>query len=422
MVAEQTAGRREIAADGYIDLLASEDCPKSVYVQEFIQDQLILCLLFSYRLDELLEILKKEESRETPRRTIPIVNINSCQIASMIKYEDDKDRSVADLSGWETLEPTKDFGNDFSYYSLICLTESTLVKSCFPGHIFNNNLSEQCFEIIHNSLHECLRTKSRENLDHLTLLNHMCHKLSKHNQNREIISLESLCVDKSVATITLMRILTWTELFEDMNNSAGGPQSTDIRLNLSSRQRKEGNLRFCKNELTKFFKKSDYAKRLNLIDKLDVDSVQEKFIKSENIADVTIWDENISRGVYETCKLMYCSPKQKNQAIQLAASAALGICNRLKAGIETPQLKERAARVLLTLSEWLLLENDTIITSDQNSSLVHLLATLPDITPHPDESTPAAIPIIDASVGKLIQHGIKQCPDLTKAWGALGNW
>lgn len=421
MVAEQAAGRREFAADGYIAILASEDCPKSIYVQEFIQDQLILCLLFSYRLTELLEILKKEESRETPRRTIPIVNINSLQIESMIKYEDNKDRSIVDLSGWETLDTTK-IGNDFSYYSMICLTESAIAKACFPGYELNTNLSESCFKIIHNSLHECLRTKSREHLDHLTLLNHMCYKLTKHNQDRETINLQSLCIDKSVATITLMRVLTWTELFEGINNSSGGPQSTNIRLNLSSRQRKEGNLQFCKNELNKFFKTCDYAKRLKIIDKLNVESVQEKFIKPENIADITIWDENISRGVYETCKFMYCSPKQKNQAIQLAAATALGICNRLRAGIETPQLKERAARVLLTLSEWLLIENDTIITSDQNSSLVHLLATLPDITPHPDEATPAAIPIIDSSVGKLIQHGIKQCPDLTKAWGALGNW
>lgn len=422
MVAEQTAGRRETALDGYKAILASSDCPKSIYVQEFIHDQIVLCLLFSYRFHDLYDILIKEESRETPRRTIPILNINSSQVRAMIKYDEDPaDRSISDLSNWESLDEVKDCVSDFSYYTTLCLAESAIFKACFPGFLFTNELANNCFEIIHNSLHECLRTKSREHLEYLTFLNHVCHKLTKFSQDRGTVDLQSLCINKSFGSIPLVRLLEWIELFEGIN-SVGSDFSIKMRLDLASRQRKEGNLQFCKTELSKFFKKCDYAKNDNLLDKFDVDMVQEMFTKSEIVANTNIWDANMSRGVYETCKLMYCSPKQKNRAIQLASSTTLGICNRLNAGEKESELKERAARILLTISEWLLLENDTIITSDQNSSLVHLLTTLPDIRPHPDEATPAAIPIIDASVGKLIQHSLKQCPELAKAWYALGNW
>jgi serine/threonine-protein kinase SMG1 len=86
-------------------------------------------------------------------------------------------------------------------------------------------------------------------------------------------------------------------------------------------------------------------------------------------------------------------------------------------------LKEKAARYLLKLSEWLQCEHETLITEDLDSPLSRLVTGLPEVRPPFASPTIAAfIPVRDAAVGKLLQNSCEQFPELAKVWGAFGAW
>lgn len=132
LAAEQTAGHKEVAADGYLVLLkenddSKEDAKLHPHIRDFIVDMTTMCLLYSGKLEMLHTFLKHEEHRPEQRSTIPIVSINSKQVESMMMFDKTSDPNVLNLSSWETLQLDKNVPSDFSCHKMVNLTENTLV-------------------------------------------------------------------------------------------------------------------------------------------------------------------------------------------------------------------------------------------------------------------------------------------------------
>lgn len=332
--------------------------------------------------------------------------MTSRQVECMIEWEETQTCDITTLTEWDCLEIDRDIRNDFSYYRLISLAENTLGKSVFTEETVDEKLIDLSSDVFHSALQECLRTKSKEHLNTITVLNHLCYKVMNVKQGKST-DFSSVYIDKSYGSSILCSILGWIMGF-GINWDINKDFENKIRLDVVSMSRKEGNLIMCNRELNRFFAKSKYE--------FTVDNLTAKLTDDLILKDTEIFDELTSAGLYETSKLLYVTQNRKEDAIQLAVSTTIGIKNRLKI-IESPKLNERSSRILLTLSEWI--QQEPEITG---TPLINFLNNLDEITPNSDETVPSIIPSIDSAVGKLIQNSVKQCPELAKAWGALGAW
>lgn len=336
--------------------------------------------------------------------------MTSKQVECMIEFDETQLLDLSVLTEWDCLEVDRDIRNDFSYYRLISLAENTLGKVIFTKDAVVDQSLDLCFDVFNSALQECLRTKSKEHLNNITVLNHLCHQVYD-LKNGKTVDFSSICIDKSYGSSILFSILTWLSGFNiGMQLNDGNVLENKIRLDVVSMSRKEGNLKMCNRELDNFFSKTKYD--------FKVENLTMKLTDELILKDIEVFDEITSTGLYESCKLLYVTPNRKEDAIQLAVSTTIGIKNRLTI-IESSssKLNERSSRILLTLSEWI--QQEPEITG---TTLINFLNNLDEITPNSDETVPSIIPSIDSAVGKLIQHSVKQCPELAKAWGALGAW
>lgn len=288
-----------------------------------------------------------------------------------------------------------------------------------------------CYAVVHSGLQECLRTRSREHLNHLAILNHICHKVTQRNGGHTYR--KDLCVDKTFGSIALMRLLNWSNYF---NSSTYNDKklNVDLSLHVCSMNRKEGNLTYCRQQLETFFSQTGVVEKLECnVEGLNsnVDTICAYLTMNESETD--IWDKNMVRGVYETSKWMYCSPEKREAALQFTAantSSIMNIKNFADMNVsdrDLPSFRQSVSRSMLKISEWLQPEAEKILTSNSESPLVRLVTSLDDIRLRNGQSydTPGLktlITPIDLAVGKLICNSINHSPDLAKSWGAYGNW
>lgn len=426
---EQAAGHRETAIAGYRAILESADEPKlDRHVRDFIADQLSMCYYFQNQWADMRDFHKSEEDRPVPRVTIPLMSVTSTQLQYTIDYLETQDRSLLNLSNWEVLDKNTEINNDFSYHKLLSLVENSLCRNFIFADEYDEELSQMCFSIIHNSLQECLRTKSREHLNNLTILNHIAYKMT---QLRKIgkKNIQAICVDRIFGSATIMRLLSWSDVFIGQLSETDNQLTMDLRLVVCSMSRKEGNLKLCERTLEIFFENIGLAKHFGNVDgTMKMSEICEQFVKPNVALDATIWTPNMIRGVYETAKWMYCTTEKKDAAIQFSASTVIGICKKITGNPSEDddmllEIRKKSARCLLTLSEWIQGEHEKLLTNDLKSPLTRLVQSLADVRPNIENTgAQSIIPIVDMAVGKLIKYSIKQCPDMAKSWDALGNW
>lgn len=436
LLSEQANGHLETAAAGYKNILANLDESKhDSHFREFIFDQLTLCLANAQEWQELYEMLHSEEARNTPRATIPLLSINSKQIENFIEYQKSKDAAVLEMSDWEVLNnDSNGIANDFSYHRLLSLTENTITNMSIESqnrHIYNTELERSCFEIVQSGLQECLRTRSREHLNNLVVMNHICHKVANRNRSGERENTHSLCVDKSIGSTVLTKLLNWSEYFDNVTE-IGEQINLDLQLDVCSMTRKEGNLTHCRKQLEIFFEKINFGPLIGCVES-KLDAICERLINcvDEQPWDMNIWNKNTVRSVYEMGKWLYSHADKKETAIQFAAAQSITIRNSLEfiRGTEDePLIQQRFARNFLNLAEWLQFENEEFLTESANKPIGKLINSLDDIRfrninlNYEREELTSILSPNDIAIGKLLSQSIQQCPNLSKAYGAYGNW
>lgn len=100
------------------------------------------------------------------------------------------------------------------------------------------------------------------------------------------------------------------------------------------------------------------------------------------------------------------------------AHAILGINNRLAINEDSnpAKLKERCVKFQLKLSEWIQQEGEKALDSDVFKSVEGIL-----LNDDPGKKS-AMMSSNDFFIGKLLNNGVKKCPDMAKAWSNFGNW
>lgn len=415
MAAEQAAGHREIAADGYTKILRDEQFEPQIY--DFINDQRKISLYFAGDFDALYTIVSEEQNRYFKPQNIPVLTVTAEQVAAYVKYDNTKDPSALhDLSQWEVLETGSEVSNNFSVHRMVSLTENTINCSILTRDFHSDEKLRICWDVTHTLLQECHRTGSQEYLLFLNLLNHLAHKYAEHKDVNGFKDIGSLEIQKKFGSLTMFLIAAWSEFFDDYSQK-GEQQSIELKLDLVTCARKELNYRQCVRELKRVYKKVEYAEHVGF--PIDSDSLD--VIKGFLMApprSPKVWSVNVARTAYEHCKMLYIAQSQHAEAIQFAASSACGINHRLSSTEfeASEKLKQQCVKFYMKLSEWIQCEPDDIL-ADLDSPLNFLVRSVND-EDHVDDK----MPLIDAAVGKLLQSGAKKCPEMVKVWSALGSW
>lgn len=431
MFSEQAAGHLETAVTGYKSILiSSEESKVDPHIRDFLADQLIWCLYNAQQWLELRDFLLKEESRTIQRATIPLLSISSAQMNDIIEFSNSDNNAIIELSDWKTLDSPTNASNNFSYNRVISITENTICKLCLLPSNENNNLKEKCIAVVHSGLQECLRTRSKEHLNNLTILNYICNKLLERTQSVGEYR-NSFGVDKCFGSITLMHLLNWSNYFDPKSAA-----NIDLLLDVCSMSRKENNLSYCRQQLQIFFNKMRILDVLNCDSDGNIATTTDKLelicshMTNNDLSSAGIWNSHMVRGVYETSKWMYCVPDKKESAIQFTSANTISIQNYLRENNDSNELKlvqQSVARSLLKLSEWIQPESEKILTLNSAVPLVRLVNSLDDIRlrngqPYDTPGIKSISSSVDLAVGKLISSSIKQCPEWAKSWGAYGNW
>lgn len=413
--AEQAAGHREIAADCYTKILKEEKLEPAVY--DFINDQRKISLMFAGDFEAVYTVVSEEEANYFKPSTTPILTITADQMASYVKYDRTKDPAVLhDMTLWETLETAPNVSSNFSVHKMISLTENTLAFGMLGQGCYNTNAS--CWEILHTLLQECNRTGSQEYLVYLNFLNHVTHKVSERYSKSGFKNIQSLEVHKKYGSLTIFLAASYSDFFDDYSD-VGERQSIELRLDLVSSARKESNYRQCIRELKKVYQKIEYAEHVGFPpEPRSLDFIKNYLMSPQNMENAKVWTETVTRTVYEHSKFLYIANNQHSDAIQFAASAALGINNRLLSDElhSSEKLIRQCVKFYLKLSEWIQCEPEDLLDCSSATPLKCLVDSITNVKI--DEK----MPLIDAAMGKLIQKGVEKCPEMPKAWSALGAW
>jgi PI-3-kinase-related kinase SMG-1 len=121
----------------------------------------------------------------------------------MIKYETSKDPNVVNMSDWEILDATVEVSNEFSAHKMIGMVENTLRCAILKKKDNLEQTISLCNDVVHSFLQQTLLTRSKEYLNQLTILNHICQKLATEGFESDS-SWKSLYVDKRNGSLTLM--------------------------------------------------------------------------------------------------------------------------------------------------------------------------------------------------------------------------
>jgi PI-3-kinase-related kinase SMG-1 len=415
MAAEQAAGHREIAADGYAKVLRDEKLESKIY--DFVADQRRCSLLFTGSLVELHDVLLEEENQNYKPSNIPILTITKEQVASIIKYDKTKDMdALDDMFLWETLEDEGNVPNNFSVHNLLSRTENTLALAIIQKGNINHEKQKTSWEILHTLMQESVRTSSQEYLILLNVLNHMAHKYKLVIDNESSVNIESLEIDKKYGSLTMFFVSIYGE-FLDACSEKGEQQNINLKLDLVASARKELNFRQCTRELSAVYRCIEYSEHIGLPIEQELPSIKEFLMSPRNMETGKIWSENVSRAIYEHCKMLYVAKNQHFDAIQFGSTAALGIKSRLSSVESNENLNQLCVKFYNKIAEWIQNEPGESLLSDESSPLKLLVQSIND-----KEYIDDNMPLLDGAVGRLLQSGVKQCSEMPKAWSSLANW
>ena len=85
--------------------------------------------------------------------------------------------------------------------------------------------------------------------------------------------------------------------------------------------------------------------------------------------------------------------------------------------VNTENLNKFCVKFYMKIAEWVQNESEELLEQQAAKPLKMLVHSIND-----EEYIDDKMPLIDAAVGKLLQSGVKQCPQMPKVWSSLANW
>ena len=437
---EEAAGRHESAADSYKILLEEQILSKQddetkakktegdSQVAAFCMQHLAKCYrsvsdwtqLENWKLQEV-EILKQEKNAVLRKQLIE--NIVPQQAKCLKKFEEGEVIAIEELSNWALLD--EEAKTNWSCTKTMIECSNSLTNIALRIHVNDHKETfiqeiENCKSFAAKTMEEGLRNVPSEYLSDSILVQYSATGLSHHLSEKQNNVFELSQADKInyLNTSTLTQVLWWSNYFAKINNTCSTEEVASLRLHVARSARKEGNYNLAKREITKYFKcQQDLFPTENSGNCVFSDIVQNVLSHPINVK----WSKNNMRAFREMSKLLYSMEKTED-ALKVCSVTALGISQAIVGGEQSAELRETGTKILLTLGKWI--QQDSRV--NENLQLEELLRFE---SLHNDGlmdklfgKTTDFIPVSDMIIGKLMQLGVNQCPDLPLAWCNFAAW
>lgn len=447
--ADQSAKRYELAIESYYFILCqipNEVKPtegetsrmEAVHMldeleKQFINDQIQECFRNIQCWSDLKNWMERDTNTLSESPHEQIIN-QSIEMSCLDKFANEEIIFPQEFCDWDNwITDSQMSKQEWSCFNLLDKTESRLKNAAFNVLLHPDSLPnaaqtiEECFHILQASLHELSRNQPCEFLSNVHILHYAASGLKRMINDGKLLMnpfFSSLghSTLKNIDPSTLSKVIWWSDYFLKINSSEIELNIVEsMRLDLVKSSRKHSNVDASKRELIKYYSTFKHQSLADASIK-QLEDVYELFVGSSNSYDMNMWTLNNVTAIMETSKLLYLQDGTREMAINLCASASLGVSQRLTLAEHTYEFREKGTRMLLTLSKWVQNENDKLLINNLRSPLTKLVTALPEIGLVNNNVSANVIPISDSAVGKLLQFSVNQCPGLAKAWFTFGSW
>ncbi|XP_011150895.1 serine/threonine-protein kinase SMG1 [Harpegnathos saltator] len=436
---EEAAGHYESAADSYKQIIEehvqakADDEARSAknesdnQVLGFCMQRLSNCYkatsdwsgLEAWKLQET-DMLAQEKDALLKKQLTD--NITLQQARCLKKFEEGELISLDELTNWNLLDEKK--SNWSCAKTLVecsnSLTNAALrIRSNEQDKMLGSEI-DKCQEFAAKTMQDGLRNVPSEYLNDAILLQYSATGLKSLLCGKSCNVFELYKSDKinDINSDILTQVLWWSEYFNQSCNNGTTTEVDSLRLHVIRAARKEGNFQLAKREMVKYFK-------------MVQDLFQTKNPSASTFGEITScmlnepirvkWTKNSMRAFRQFSKLLY-DMENTSEALKMCCVTSLGISQAIVSGEQSAELRETGTKLLLTLGKWIQ-QDINVSDNPQLEELLRFEAVHNDgLMDKLFGDTVDLIPTSDMIIGKLMQLGVNQCPDLPLAWSSFAAW
>ncbi|KAL6442065.1 hypothetical protein ACFW04_002410 [Cataglyphis niger] len=351
-------------------------------------------------------------------------NIVPQQAECLKKFEEGELISLDELTNWNLLNDEKksnwSCANALSECNNSLMNIALRIRSNEFKDSFENVI-ERCEKVAAKTMQDSLRNVPSEYLNDAILLQYSATGLKNllcGKNDKNVFELYKIDKINHINSNVLTQVLWWSKYF-DQSSDNNSTEVDSLRLHVIRTARKEGNFNLAKREIVKYFK-------------LEQNLIQLKnSTAARTFADITNsmlngpvhvkWTKNSMRAFREFSKLLY-DMENTNEALKICCVTSLGISQAIVNGEQSADLREMGTKLLLTLGKWIQ-QDMNVKDNPQLEELLRFEAVHNDgLMDKLFGDTIDLIPTSDMIIGKLMQLGVNQCPDLPHAWSNFAAW
>ncbi|XP_011689275.1 PREDICTED: serine/threonine-protein kinase SMG1 [Wasmannia auropunctata] len=346
------------------------------------------------------------------------------------KFEEGELVSFDELMNWNLLDEEKKSSWSCAKTLVACSNSLTNValkirlangENGLDDSFDGSEIIERCQKVAAKMMQDGLRNMPSEYLSDAILLQYSAtglKNLSRGKKNKNVFELYKVDKVNNINSSILTQVLWWSEYLGQTCDS-GSTEVDSLRLHVIRTARKEGNFNLAKREMVKYLKSEQDLIRLKNSTACTFTEITSSMLNDGPVH--VKWTKSSMRAFRELSKLLY-DMENTNEALRMCCVTALGISQAIVSGEQSADLRDTGTKLLLTLGKWI--QQDTNV--NENPQLEELLRFE---AMHNDGlmdklfgETIDLIPTSDMIIGKLMQLGVNQCPDLPRAWSSFAAW
>lgn len=348
----------------------------------------------------------------------------SRQADCLKKFEEGELICLDELTNWNLLDDERK--NNWSCAKALNESGNSLMNTALRirSNEFKDsfeNVIESCEKVAAKTMQDSLRNIPSEYLSDAILLQYSAtglKNLLSGKNDKNVFELYKIDKINYINSNILTQVLWWSKYF-DQSCDNSSTEVDSLRLHVIRTARKEGNFNLAKREMVKYFKSEQDLIQLN------------NSTAPCTFADITNsmlngpvhikWTKNNMRAFREFSKLLY-DMENTNEALKICCVTSLGISQAIVSGEQSADLREMGTKLLLTLGKWIQ-QDVNVKDNPQLEELLRFEALHNDgLMDKLFGDTIDLIPTSDMIIGKLMQLGVNQCPDLPRAWSNFAAW
>ncbi|KYN40743.1 Serine/threonine-protein kinase SMG1 [Trachymyrmex septentrionalis] len=438
---EEAAGRYESAADAYKQIIDDHDHVKANddeggrtarlesdgQVLGFCMQRLSNCYKAVSDWSGLVEWKSRESEMLTQENYVAVrkqiaENIVPQQADCLKKFEEGKLISLDELSNWNLLEKK----SNWNCAKTLAACSNSLTNVALRIRLnefddsFDDSIIERCQKIAAKVMQDGLRNVPSEYLSDAILLQYSAtglKNISRGKKDKNVFELYKVDKVSNINSNILTQILWWSEYLDQACDS-GSTEVDSLRLHVVRTARKEGNFNLAKREMVKYLKSEQNLIRLENPTACTFTEITSGMLNGPVHVK---WTKSSMRAFRELSKLLYDMEKT-SEALRMCCVTALGISQAIVSGEQSADLRETGTKLLLTLGKWIQ-QDANVKENPQLEELLRFEAMHNDgLMDKLFGETIDLIPTSDMIIGKLMQLGVNQCPDLPRAWSSFAAW